>query len=142
MKEPKKKILVSVNVLGSVGPIRFLVNEDDKVSSVINTALKTYARQGRIPVLGFDVNNFIFYSNSAGFKTLNPQEKIGSMGETNFLLCKREREPLEKVEGREESKAREGKGWKNRLRRSLLGEFLYKNKSNSTKVARTRSLYQ
>lgn len=70
MKEPKKKFLVSVNVLGSVGPIRFLVNEDDNVSSVINTALKTYARQGRIPVLGLDVNNFIFYSNSAGFNSI------------------------------------------------------------------------
>ncbi|KAF8080495.1 hypothetical protein N665_0939s0007 [Sinapis alba] len=128
MKEPKKKLLVSVKVLGSVGPIRFLANEDDKVSSVINTALKTYARQGRIPVLGFDVNNFIFYSISAGFNTLNPQEKIGSMDETNFLLCKKEREPLEKVEGRRESKAREGDGWKNRLRRSLLG---YKHKSYS-----------
>lgn len=70
MKDPKKKLLVSVNVLGSVGPIRFLANEDDKISKVINTALKTYARQGRIPVLGFDVNNFIFYSISAEFNSI------------------------------------------------------------------------
>ncbi|ESQ47291.1 hypothetical protein EUTSA_v10027994mg [Eutrema salsugineum] len=121
MKEQKKKLLVNVKVLGSVGPIRFLANEDDKVSSVINTALKTYARQGRIPVLGFDVDNFIFYSINGGFNTLNPHEKIGSMDVTNFLLCKKERRPMEKVQGRRESKARAGHGWKSRLLRFLLG---------------------
>lgn len=71
MKEPKKKLLVTVNVLGSVGPIRFLANEDDNISSVINTTLKAYDRQGRIPVLGFDVNNFSFYSINAGFNSIS-----------------------------------------------------------------------
>ncbi|VVB09115.1 unnamed protein product [Arabis nemorensis] len=69
-KGRKKKILVSVNVLGSVGPLRFLANEDDEVSSVINTTLKAYARQGRIPVLGFNVDNFILYSIHAGFNSI------------------------------------------------------------------------
>ncbi|CAA7055691.1 unnamed protein product [Microthlaspi erraticum] len=120
MKEPKKKLLVTVNVLGSVGPIRFLANEDDKISSVINTALKAYARQGRFPVLGFDVDSFSFYSINARFNSLNPQEKIGSMDVTNFLLCKKEPKKLEKVEGKRESKARGGHGWKTRLLKSLL----------------------
>ncbi|EOA18591.1 hypothetical protein CARUB_v10007163mg [Capsella rubella] len=117
-----KKLLVSVNVLGSVGPIRFLANEDDEVSRIINTTLKAYARQGRVPVLGFDVDNFIFYSINPGFNTLHPQEKISSMDITNFLLCKKEPRPLEEVEGvRGGSKARIVHGWKNRLLRSLLG---------------------
>ncbi|CAL9224573.1 unnamed protein product [Arabidopsis halleri] len=120
MKAKNKKLLVSVNVLGSVGPIRFLANEDDEVSNVINTTLKAYARQGRIPVLGFDVDNFIFYSINAGFNTLNPQEKIGSMDETNFLMCKKEPNLQEKVERRGESKAWIGHGWKTRFLRSLL----------------------
>ncbi|XP_010440883.1 PREDICTED: uncharacterized protein LOC104733884 [Camelina sativa] len=116
-----KLLLVSVNVLGSVGPIRFLANEEDEVSTVINTTLKAYARQGRIPVLGFDVDNFIFYSINAGFNTLHPEEKIGSMDVTNFLMCKKEPRPLEKVEGIRKSKARVGHGWKTRLLRSILG---------------------
>jgi len=70
MKGENKKLLVSVNVLGSVGPIRFLANEDDEVSSVINTTLKAYARQGRIPVLGFEVDNLNFYSINAGFSSI------------------------------------------------------------------------
>ncbi|CAH2079658.1 unnamed protein product [Thlaspi arvense] len=115
-----KKLLVSVSVLGSVGPIRFLVNKDDKVSSVINTALKAYARQGRIPVLGLDADSFAFYSINAGFNTLNPQEKIGSMDVTNFLMCKKEPKS-QKIEGRRENKPRAGHGWKTRLLRSFLG---------------------
>ncbi|BAB08319.1 unnamed protein product [Arabidopsis thaliana] len=89
MKGENKKLLVSVNVLGSVGPIRFLANEDDEVSSVINTTLKAYARQGRIPVLGIEYT----------------QEKIGSMDVTNSLLCMKEPRPLEKVQRKIESKA-------------------------------------
>ncbi|CAN8243573.1 unnamed protein product [Cochlearia groenlandica] len=112
---PKKKLLVSVKVLGSVGPIRFLVNEDEQVSSVINTTLRAYARQGRIPSLGFDVNHFIFYSINAGFNALNPKEKIGSMDVMNFLLCKKEPRPMDKVEGRRKSRAQAGHGWKSRL---------------------------
>lgn len=59
----------------------------------------------------------------------------------NFLFCKREWELLEKVEGREESKVCEGKGWKNCFCWFLLGEFLYKNKFNFIKVVRIRLLY-
>jgi hypothetical protein len=59
--DKKNRFLVSVNFLGSAGPIRFVVNGDDLVSGVIDTALKTYARGGRLPVLGFDVNKFLLY---------------------------------------------------------------------------------
>ncbi|CAG7904304.1 unnamed protein product, partial [Brassica rapa] len=41
------RILISVTVLGSAGPIRFVAYEDDLVASVIDTALKCYAREGR-----------------------------------------------------------------------------------------------
>uniref|UniRef100_A0A5B6YRN1 DUF7054 domain-containing protein n=1 Tax=Davidia involucrata TaxID=16924 RepID=A0A5B6YRN1_DAVIN len=62
----KNRFLITVNVLGSAGPIRFVVNEDDSVSGVIDTALKLYAREGRLPILGSDVNNFLLYPANAG----------------------------------------------------------------------------
>ncbi|KAF8410710.1 hypothetical protein HHK36_003245 [Tetracentron sinense] len=78
-------LLITVNVLGSSGPIRFLVNEEELVASVINTALKSYARQGRLPVLGSDLNNFHLYCSNAGFDALSPWETIGSRGGRNFV---------------------------------------------------------
>lgn len=62
----KSRFLITVNVVGSAGPIRFVVNEDDLVSGVIDTALKTYAREGRLPALGSDAQGFLLYCANAG----------------------------------------------------------------------------
>ncbi|XP_061370237.1 uncharacterized protein LOC133312955 isoform X2 [Gastrolobium bilobum] len=66
-KTRSNRFLVNINILGSAGPIRFVVNEKDLVSGVIDTALKSYAREGRLPVLGSDANNFFLYCANAGF---------------------------------------------------------------------------
>ncbi|XP_052107715.1 uncharacterized protein LOC107457857 [Arachis duranensis] len=61
------KILVTINILGSSGPIRLVVNETDLVSRVIETTLKSYANEERLPLLGFDATNFFLYSPDAAF---------------------------------------------------------------------------
>ncbi|KAL3635974.1 hypothetical protein CASFOL_020521 [Castilleja foliolosa] len=83
------RFLISITVLGSAGPIRFVVNEDELVSAVIDTALKLYAREGRLPILGSDINNFILYCPIAGTEALCPWNTIGSIGVRNFVLCKK-----------------------------------------------------
>ncbi|GFP90808.1 uncharacterized protein at4g22758 [Phtheirospermum japonicum] len=83
------RFLISVTVLGSPGPIRFVVNEDELVAAVIDHALKSYAREGRLPVLGSDLNNFMLYSPIAGTEALLPWDTIGSFGVRNFFLCKK-----------------------------------------------------
>ncbi|XP_062152901.1 uncharacterized protein At4g22758-like [Alnus glutinosa] len=93
------RFLITVNVLGSAGPLRFVVNETDLVAGVIDTALKSYAREGRLPVLGSDVNGFVLYCADAGFNALNPWESIGSHGGRNFVLCKKQGQP-QMTEGR------------------------------------------
>ena len=60
------RLLITVNVVGSSGPLRFLVNEDDKVSNVIDLSLKLYARGGRLPILGSDIKDFMLYASDAG----------------------------------------------------------------------------
>ncbi|CAN1137734.1 hypothetical protein LINPERPRIM_LOCUS23049 [Linum perenne] len=60
------RLLISVTVLGSAGPIRFVVSEKELVATVIDTSLKSYAREGRLPVLGSDLNDFFLYCPSAG----------------------------------------------------------------------------
>ncbi|KAB2623760.1 hypothetical protein D8674_041084 [Pyrus ussuriensis x Pyrus communis] len=55
------RLLISVTVVSSAGPIRFLVNEQELVAAVIDTTLKSYAREGRLPVLGSNINDFLLY---------------------------------------------------------------------------------
>ncbi|KAL2558947.1 hypothetical protein Fot_03686 [Forsythia ovata] len=87
--EKGKRFLISVTVLGSAGPIRFVVNEEELVAVVIDTALKSYAREGRLPILGSDLNNFVLYCPNAGTEVLSPWESIGSLGVRNFMLYKK-----------------------------------------------------
>ncbi|XP_052204090.1 uncharacterized protein At4g22758-like [Diospyros lotus] len=87
---PQRRILISVTVLGSAGPIRFVVNEDELVAAVIGTVLKNYAREGRLPVLGSDFNEFVLYCPSIPeMEALSPSETIGSFGARNFKLWKK-----------------------------------------------------
>ncbi|KAJ4959795.1 hypothetical protein NE237_019705 [Protea cynaroides] len=83
------RFLITINVLGSAGPLRFVVNEEELVAAVIQTALKSYAREGRLPVLGSDLNNFLLYCANAGSDALSPWATIGSGGGRNFMLCKK-----------------------------------------------------
>lgn len=123
------RILISVTFLGSPGPIRFVANEGDLVAAVIDTALKCYAREGRLPILGSDFNDFIFYCPMVGPEgeinlihlyiqlfllwlmlsfflnvcaALSPWEAIGSLGARNFVLCEKseEKKKVEEENGR------------------------------------------
>ncbi|XP_076932987.1 uncharacterized protein At4g22758-like [Bidens hawaiensis] len=92
----KNRLLISITVVGSAGPIRFVVNAEEVVASVMDTALKSYAKEGRLPVLGSNVNEFVLYCPVAGTEALSPVEAIGSFGVRNFMLCKKP-QPVEDV---------------------------------------------
>ncbi|XP_062119261.1 uncharacterized protein LOC133833011 [Humulus lupulus] len=90
LRQKKKKnqkkglMLISVTFIGSSGPMKLLVDEDEPVDSVIRTALKSYAQQQRLPVLGTNVNDFVLYCQD--FDSLGPHDKVGSKGRRNFVL--------------------------------------------------------
>lgn len=67
-KRKSNRFLITINVFGSAGAIRFVVNGDeDSAAAVIETALKMYARAGRLPVLGSDINSISLYPANDGF---------------------------------------------------------------------------
>ncbi|OWM84986.1 hypothetical protein CDL15_Pgr027773 [Punica granatum] len=128
-KKNKKNnmLLITVTVLGSAGPIRFVANRDDPVYGVINAALKSYARAGRLPILGSDAASFLLYS-TADFEAMSPMEVIGSSGGRNFVLCKKQIQPqategrAEKISHKATTTSRGGR-WKASLNKSFLFVF-------------------
>ncbi|KAK9276106.1 hypothetical protein L1049_005637 [Liquidambar formosana] len=113
------RLLISITVLGSAGPIRFVVNEEELVAAVIDMALKLYAREGRLPVLGSDLNNFLLYCPNAGSDALSPWETIGSHGARNFMLCKKPQPEKVADEGRPAAAAKGSGSWKAWINKSL-----------------------
>ncbi|KAL9252855.1 hypothetical protein AKJ16_DCAP01867 [Drosera capensis] len=84
-----KRILITVNVIGSAGPMRFVVDERETVRLVIDMVLRSYAREGRLPVLGSDVDGFVMFCPGAESDALSPCEAIGAKGFRTFMLCKK-----------------------------------------------------
>ncbi|OWM64007.1 uncharacterized protein At4g22758 [Punica granatum] len=114
------RLLVSITVMGSAGPIRFVVNEEELVAAVIDTALKSYAREGRLPVLGSDLDDFLLYCPNYGSDALSPWDTIGSQGARNFLLCKKPQS--ERTDGERSAAAITRKGglsWKSWINKSF-----------------------
>lgn len=116
------KLLISIIVLGSAGPFRFVVNEEAPVAAVIDTALKLYAREGRLPVLGSNLNDFLLYCPSVRSDPLRPWDMIGSQGARNFVLCKKPSSENMNNIGRSRSRVMSRKGagnWKAWIHKSL-----------------------
>ncbi|KAK9066949.1 hypothetical protein SSX86_014273 [Deinandra increscens subsp. villosa] len=114
VKEIRKRFLITVNVVGSSGPLRFVVNDYDKVSEVIGSSLKMYARGGRLPVLGSDSNNFLLYPVNAESEAMKANEAVGSCAQRTFVMCKKQNLPPHMTEGRSDTITRHrwSRGWK------------------------------
>ncbi|XP_019164944.1 PREDICTED: uncharacterized protein At4g22758 [Ipomoea nil] len=124
-----KRLLVSITVLGSAGPIRFVASENDLVAAVIDTALKSYAREGRLPILGSDLNNFVLYCPNAATEALSPWDTIGSLGVRNFVLCKKPaEEKATSGDGKQAAEAvaarKSGSIWKTLFNKSLNAKVM------------------
>nr|GMD52009.1 uncharacterized protein LOC109151377 [Ipomoea batatas] len=120
VKRNNTRLLITVNVPGSAGPLRFVVNEDDKVGGVIDMALKQYAHQGRLPLLASDPTNFLLLPTSLGLEALGASELIGLCGVRNFILCKKQPESRWKAEGMIDQKRKSSSSsWKTWLNKSF-----------------------
>ncbi|GAB4828751.1 hypothetical protein Ancab_018420 [Ancistrocladus abbreviatus] len=124
------RVLITINVLGSAGPMRFIVNEHELVAAVIDMVLKSYARGGRLPVLGSNLDDFLLYCPSAGSDALSPWETIGARGGRTFLLCRKPQDAKSAGDEKSATATAAKKGFKG------TGSFkAWLNRSISLKVA-------
>ncbi|ERM98851.1 hypothetical protein AMTR_s00364p00012660 [Amborella trichopoda] len=90
-------MLISINVHESTGHLlscnlHFLVRVNDTVRTVIQTALRTHARHGRLPSLRKNSDDFFLYRANSDFIALSPVVPIGRTGGWKFLLYKKKQE--------------------------------------------------
>jgi len=104
------RFLVTITVNGSSGPIRFPVSEEELVGAVIHRALKKYAQEGRLPILGSDMNKVNLRCVNLGYDALSPWETIGSCGSRKFILCKEDKENEVHARGGDSMLSRKGSG--------------------------------
>uniref|UniRef100_A0A0D9VFF3 DUF7054 domain-containing protein n=1 Tax=Leersia perrieri TaxID=77586 RepID=A0A0D9VFF3_9ORYZ len=127
----RARLLVTVTVLGSAGPLRFLIDEGETVTGLIRAALRCYAREGRMPLLGADAAAFLLYTANGGSDALSADEKIYFNGCRSFLIWQKAATDAAVVKGgRPElasvatcnpcKKRGGGGGWKGGLNKFLL----------------------
>eukprot|EP00246_Nothoceros_aenigmaticus_P017347 TRINITY_DN8427_c0_g1_i1.p1 TRINITY_DN8427_c0_g1~~TRINITY_DN8427_c0_g1_i1.p1 ORF type:complete len:225 (-),score=34.94 TRINITY_DN8427_c0_g1_i1:416-1090(-) len=88
----RSRLLVNVNVLGSPGPLRFLVDADESVHRVIEMALRAYAREDRLPILGTSSSQYELYCSCYDSEALDHMESIGKLGARQFVLFRKKQE--------------------------------------------------
>ncbi|KAF3322085.1 hypothetical protein FCM35_KLT13226 [Carex littledalei] len=87
--EVEKKVLVSVTVEGSVGPIKALVRLGASVEEAIKAVLQRYKSEGRSPRLDTAVTaSFQLHHSHFSLQSLNKNDKIGEVGGRSFYLHK------------------------------------------------------
>ncbi|TVU30172.1 hypothetical protein EJB05_21782, partial [Eragrostis curvula] len=83
------KVLVSVTVEGSVGPVKAMVRLSASVGEAIAAVVERYAREGRSPRLDpAAAEGFQLHHSHFCLESLNKNDKIGDVGGRNFYLHK------------------------------------------------------
>ncbi|CAN6244227.1 unnamed protein product [Urochloa humidicola] len=88
-RREETKVLVSVTVEGSVGPVKAMVRLGASVGEAIAAVVENYAREGRSPRLDpAAAEGFQLHHSHFSLQSLNKNDKIGDVGGRNFYLHK------------------------------------------------------
>ncbi|ERN13305.1 uncharacterized protein At4g22758 isoform X1 [Amborella trichopoda] len=80
------KVVVSVTVEGSPGPIRTMVRMGQTVGETINSIVDRYAEEGRRPVLSQDSCSFELHHSYFSLESISKIDRVGDLGSRNFYL--------------------------------------------------------
>ncbi|XP_008798523.1 uncharacterized protein At4g22758 [Phoenix dactylifera] len=83
------KVVVSVTVEGSPGPVRAMVRLGASVEEAISVVVDKYGREGRSPKLDLEAAAcFQLHHSHFSLQSLNKSDKIGEVGSRSFYLRK------------------------------------------------------
>ncbi|CAL9043717.1 uncharacterized protein At4g22758-like isoform X2 [Musa acuminata AAA Group] len=81
------KVVVSVTVEGSPGPVRAMVRTGASVEEAIAAVVDKYSREGRTPFLGREAAaSFQLHHSHFSLQSLSKSDKISEVGGRNFYL--------------------------------------------------------
>ncbi|KAF3790244.1 Uncharacterized protein EJ110_NYTH16811, partial [Nymphaea thermarum] len=91
------KLLVHVTVQRSITPVNVIISPESTVGDLIKATLEVYAREGRRPLLSTtDPSAYELHFSQFILESLNPEERIMSLGSRNFFLCPKQGAPNNK----------------------------------------------
>ncbi|KAL9225615.1 hypothetical protein vseg_001518 [Gypsophila vaccaria] len=92
-KKVLTKVLMNVNIQGSVGAVQVLVSLENTVGDLIVSVVKQYLKEGRRPIiLVNDVLHFDLHYSQFSLQCLDRDEKLAALGSRNFFMCKRKKD--------------------------------------------------
>ncbi|KAI3843980.1 hypothetical protein MKX03_000345 [Papaver bracteatum] len=87
-KKKLTKLLLNVTIERSLGPVQVITSSEKSVEELIKSALEIYVKEKRRPLLiETNPNSFELHYSQFCLESLNPAEKLISLGSRNFFLC-------------------------------------------------------
>ncbi|KAI3918215.1 hypothetical protein MKX01_041535 [Papaver californicum] len=87
-KKKLMKLLLNVTIERSLGPVQVITSSEKSVEELIKSALEIYVKEKRRPLLiETNPNSFELHYSQFCLESLNPAEKLISLGSRNFFLC-------------------------------------------------------
>ncbi|KAL0431408.1 UNVERIFIED_CONTAM: hypothetical protein Sradi_0766800 [Sesamum radiatum] len=120
----ENRFLITINVFGSAGPIRFVVNEDETAQGYQQNPFSqfTSSNAGGLVILEVPFLHEMMFSVLL-FAVLKLSEVIGSRGVRNFVLCRNQSKP-HMTEARSQLINRKGSRWRAWFQKSLTFKIL------------------
>ncbi|KAI3939908.1 hypothetical protein MKW98_029684 [Papaver atlanticum] len=82
------KLLLNVTIERSLRPVQVITSSEKSVEELIKSALEIYVKEKRRPLLiETNPNSFELHYSQFCLESLNPAEKLISLGSRNFFLC-------------------------------------------------------
>ncbi|GMQ05113.1 hypothetical protein CsSME_00050268 [Camellia sinensis var. sinensis] len=84
------KLLLNVNIQGSLGPVQVVMSPENAVGDLIKAAIEIYVKEMRRPLLNeSDPRHLELHYSQFSLESLKAEDKLINLGSRNFYLCRK-----------------------------------------------------